>query len=72
MSNTENCVLGNEIKRIGKMCFDSIGERNTEVDLLYAQLHLDCRRAWAKHQVTCRVCASHDGKSELLRVEVSA
>lgn len=50
------CRQGQEIERVKQMCIGSIGAMNTDVDVLYAQLHLDCAKAMEHHKKHCQIC----------------
>lgn len=50
------CKQMQEINRMKRVCIESVGNRNTDVDTMYAQLHLDCKRAEVNHFNHCQIC----------------
>lgn len=50
------CKQMQEINRMKRVCIASVGNRNTDVDTMYAQLHLVCGRIEVNHFNHCQIC----------------
>lgn len=56
------CRQMQEINRMKRVCMESVGNRNTDVDALYTKLHLLCKDAQAHHFNHCQICQREQAK----------
>jgi hypothetical protein len=51
------CHIGEMIKQEKLRALSNITKYNTDADVMFGQIHLECSRAWNSHSSRCAVCS---------------